>query len=94
MLPGPLHKGYLHAPDALQRLLREVALALALAFRVQAAFLIGPVQYVLQHSCVQIADAPGPDDRQNVVPAKVPDLIGVAGPARRPHRDHVFFPDL
>ena len=63
MLPRPLDEGHLNAPDALQRLAGEIALALTFVVRVQAALFVGTVQDILQHTGVQVTDTADTNDR-------------------------------
>lgn len=81
MLACPLDKGYLHAPMPLQRLTGKIAPALALAARIQTALFIRSVQYVLQHSCAQVANLPGTDHWQDVISPILFYLFNVAVPA-------------
>ena len=94
MLARPLDKGHLHATDALQRFAGQVAPALALAVRIQTAFLIGAVQHVLQHAGGQVADAPRTDHRQDVVAPELLHLLDVAGATRGFDRNHVLGPHV
>ena len=52
-----------NAPDALQRLAGEIALALTFVVRVQAALFVGTVQDILQHTGVQVTDTADTNDR-------------------------------
>ena len=94
MLAGPLDKGHLHAPDALQRLAGQVSLAPAPAGLVQTPLFVGAVQHILQHTGAQITDTPHPDHRQDVVAAKLLHLVYVAAARCGLDRDHVLGPHV
>lgn len=94
VLPCPFHKADFNRSDSLQCFPREVSPALSSGLRFHAAFLVCPIQHILQHSRIQVTDPAVTHHWQDVVLSELLHLLGIACAGGGPHRDQILVPDL